>query len=210
MFQSSRDFLMHPRSKSLPYKLQENGYDVWLANARGSQYSRGHLTLNPNQLQYWLFSVDEVVKYDSTAIIDYVLTTTGSENLVWIGYSLGTAVGLGLTSSITEYNQKISSLVLLGTTAYVGHCKSPVLRVLAPFERVQTLLMSLFNHGESLPLWLLPLMRTFLPILCLPEAELNKPGFCSVFLWIVAGISVQEANPVSFLLNPAKFKFLAD
>jgi pimeloyl-ACP methyl ester carboxylesterase len=55
----------------------------------------------------------------------------------WVGYSLGTAVGLGLGSVHPEYSQKINLLFLLGTTAYVGNAKSPLLRLLAPLAGIQ-------------------------------------------------------------------------
>lgn len=67
-------------------------------------------------------------------MIDYILNVTLQPKLNWIGYSLGTAVGLGLTSSIPEYNDKINSMVLLATTAYVGNARSPLIRPLTKFQ----------------------------------------------------------------------------
>ena len=37
--ESSADFMMNPRSESLAFILADNGYDVFLANYRGNQFS---------------------------------------------------------------------------------------------------------------------------------------------------------------------------
>lgn len=40
--------------KNLPFLLADAGFDVWLANSRGTDYSQGHLKLNANsELKYW-------------------------------------------------------------------------------------------------------------------------------------------------------------
>lgn len=49
----------------LAYLLADAGYDVWLANARGTEPSRAHIRLNPNgfwQKKYWSFSWHQIGK----------------------------------------------------------------------------------------------------------------------------------------------------
>ena len=57
--------------------------------------------------------------------------------------------------------------------------------------------MTTFNHGETLPLFIYPIMRTFLPIMCTPEAKTDTVGFCSFFLYFIAGFNTEQANPVT-------------
>lgn len=35
------------------FLLADAGYDVWLGNYRGSEYSEGHTYLNISQKEYW-------------------------------------------------------------------------------------------------------------------------------------------------------------
>lgn len=40
-------WLLLPPHKSLALLLADNGFDVWIANTRGTKYSRGHVSLTP-------------------------------------------------------------------------------------------------------------------------------------------------------------------
>lgn len=40
----------------LGYVLADNGFDVWIGNARGTVYSRKHVNLTENNKEYWNFS----------------------------------------------------------------------------------------------------------------------------------------------------------
>ena len=57
--------------KPLPIALLDMGYDVWLANMRGTQYSRKHTTLDSNDpnSEYWKFSWAEKGMLDMPAAI---------------------------------------------------------------------------------------------------------------------------------------------
>lgn len=37
------------------FLLADQGYDVWLGNARGNTYSKGHIRLPLDSAQYWNF-----------------------------------------------------------------------------------------------------------------------------------------------------------
>lgn len=69
----------------LAYYLADNGYDVWLANARGNEFSKNHKYLSTNSTPYWNFSFHEMAKYDLPAIIDYILMVTNQSALHLVG-----------------------------------------------------------------------------------------------------------------------------
>lgn len=49
-FQDAIVWVVNPPDESLGFILADNGYDVWLANVRGTKYSRGHISLHPNDM----------------------------------------------------------------------------------------------------------------------------------------------------------------
>lgn len=71
------------------YLLADAGYDVWMGNARGTEMSRQHVSLDPNEQEYWAFSWQHIGERDLPAFIDFVLDKTGYEKLTYVGYSQG-------------------------------------------------------------------------------------------------------------------------
>ena len=69
------------------------GYDVYLANNRGTQYSRKHVTLDPvaDAAQYWDFSWAEMGRYDDTAFINFAVENSSFDKAIYWGVSQGTA-----------------------------------------------------------------------------------------------------------------------
>ncbi|CAG2176786.1 unnamed protein product [Oppiella nova] len=65
-----------PVGNTLGFVLAVNGYDVWLANMRGTLYSLNHMKYNIKDPRYWKFSIDEIVDYDLPAIISYIQLKT--------------------------------------------------------------------------------------------------------------------------------------
>ncbi|KAF2359429.1 AB-hydrolase lipase domain [Trinorchestia longiramus] len=53
---SSADFVLNDHNQALAFILADEGYDVWLGNFRGNQYSRGHVSLSPKSIKYWQFT----------------------------------------------------------------------------------------------------------------------------------------------------------
>lgn len=54
LFQDASTWLVNSPDESLGFILADNGYDVWLANVRGTQYSSGHTSLIPNDTVLFL------------------------------------------------------------------------------------------------------------------------------------------------------------
>lgn len=73
------------------YILYNLGYDVWLGNARGNTYSKGHVKYNrygwrDERKKYWNFSWHEIGKFDLPASIDYIIGVTGYPKMHYIGW----------------------------------------------------------------------------------------------------------------------------
>uniref|UniRef100_T1KEU1 Lipase n=1 Tax=Tetranychus urticae TaxID=32264 RepID=T1KEU1_TETUR len=97
-------------------------YDAWISNSRGNGYSRNHTTLNPDKdSEFWKFTIDELIAYDTPAVIDYVLNQTG---FCWIGHSQGSMVMFGLLSEKPEYSAKVEPFIALAPVFYVQHLDS--------------------------------------------------------------------------------------
>ncbi|XP_010928519.1 triacylglycerol lipase 2 [Elaeis guineensis] len=118
-------WLLNSPDESLGYILADNGYDVWIANTRGTIYSLGHTSLSPNDSAYWDWSWDELVAYDLPATFKYVYQQTGQQKIHYVGHSLGTLIAL---ASFCEQNllSMLSSAALLSPIAYMDQVSSPL------------------------------------------------------------------------------------
>ena len=54
------------------FMLAKAGFDVWLGNNRGVEYSEGHVNLTTKDEAYWNFDFEEMGLYDVPAEIDYI------------------------------------------------------------------------------------------------------------------------------------------
>lgn len=50
---SSNAWVMNSADKAIPFILWKHGFDVWLGNNRGNQFSERHTTMDPNQQLFW-------------------------------------------------------------------------------------------------------------------------------------------------------------
>ena len=108
---------------SLPKKLCEEGYTVYLPYIRGTQFSRSHLdydsTLNS---KYWDFSFDHMAQYDVPANIKYVKNRDGVEKVYYIGHSQGTLTFFLAYMNNPEFmEQNVAKFVSLGTVPNVNN-----------------------------------------------------------------------------------------
>ncbi|XP_008788885.2 triacylglycerol lipase 2-like [Phoenix dactylifera] len=120
-------WLLNSPDESLGYILADNGYDVWIANTRGTIYSLGHTSLSPDDSAYWDWSWDELVAYDLPATFKYVYKQTGQQKIHYVGHSLGTLIAL---ASFCEQNllSMLRSAALLSPIAYMNQLSSPIAR----------------------------------------------------------------------------------
>ncbi|XP_047306182.1 triacylglycerol lipase 2-like [Impatiens glandulifera] len=141
-------WLLNQPDESLAFILADEGYDVWMANTRGTNSSLGHTSLNPQDQEFWDWTWDELVTYDLPTTIQYVHDQTG-QNLHYVGHSLvknmffllhlkpnsdlmigfgilkGTLIALAAFSQ-GELLNMIRSVVLLSPIAYLSQMPSPL------------------------------------------------------------------------------------
>ncbi|RDX74414.1 Triacylglycerol lipase 2, partial [Mucuna pruriens] len=122
IFIDATTWLSNSPDESLGFILADNGYDVWLANTRGTQYSSGHKSLNPNDMAYWDWSWDELASYDLPAFVQYVYNYTG-QKLHYAAHSLGTLMALAAFSEGQVVNM-LRSAALLCPIAHMNQITS--------------------------------------------------------------------------------------
>ncbi|XP_065358156.1 lipase 1-like [Calliphora vicina] len=150
LLDSSATWVMMGPNKSPAYYFYDNGYDVWLGNARGNRYSRNHSTLNPNSDQeFWKFSWHEIGLYDLPIMIDHILEETGFKKIGYFGHSQGTTAFWVLCSLQPQYNEKITVMQALAPVAYLKHVKTPLERHFREFAKVsKDRVTELLPHNE--------------------------------------------------------------
>lgn len=130
-YTSSIDWVNLGPDFSLPYTLADAGYEVWLANLRGNTLSRRHVSLDPASAKFWDYTFHEVGLYDLTALIDFILATTGQSKVHYVGWSGGSAAFLAMGSERSAYMSKIASAHLLSPASFFTHAVSPPYRALS-------------------------------------------------------------------------------
>jgi lysosomal acid lipase/cholesteryl ester hydrolase len=123
-----------------------------MINIRGNQYSKKHTTLDSctGCSEYWDFTHHHSAVEDYPVTIDYILETTGFENIFFVGYSMGTTQYLILLSERPEYNEKIRAGILLGPTAFGGHAKNPMI-VASPYAELIGTFITKLGFQEFMP-----------------------------------------------------------
>ncbi|CAJ0893939.1 4958_t:CDS:2 [Entrophospora sp. SA101] len=124
LFDSTDTWLLNGPEHSLPYILKDNGYDVWLGNSRGNQYSE------PSSSDEYDFSWDEMAKYDLPAFINYIKKQTNVDSLSFIG-----AIEI-LASLIIESISPtdLQCIVLIAPPAILKNQKSKVIKLLSKIK----------------------------------------------------------------------------
>ena len=71
--------------------MADAGYDVWLGNNRGTEYSWDHETLSSkDDNEYWNWSWADMGVYDDVANIKAIKEAAGVDKVFYVGYSQGT------------------------------------------------------------------------------------------------------------------------
>ncbi|KAK1606567.1 hypothetical protein QYE76_030240 [Lolium multiflorum] len=117
-------WLLSSPEESLAYILADRGFDVWIANTRGTRWSKRHVSLDPSSQDYWDWSWDDLVTNDMPKMVDYVYTHT-AQKPHFVGHSLGTLVALAALSE-GRLVDKMKSAALLTPVAYLAHMTTPL------------------------------------------------------------------------------------
>ncbi|XP_047159370.1 triacylglycerol lipase 2-like [Vigna umbellata] len=129
IFSDASTWLVNSPDESLGFILADNGFDVWLANVRGTKYSNGHKSLDTNDQAYWDWSWDELADYDLSAFVQYVYNYTG-QTMHYAGHSLGTLMALAALSQGQGLNM-LRSASLLCPIAHMNQISSLVTKIAA-------------------------------------------------------------------------------
>lgn len=105
-------------SNSLAFTLSNFGYDVWMLNLRGNNYSLGYNgRLSPVKAEYWGFNIDTLIKQDLMASINYVKSQVQcNEPIGLVAYSYSAMPVLGLLSKFPLYLEQLQPVVLVAPT----------------------------------------------------------------------------------------------
>lgn len=141
--------LGHTTERCLPFQLVDEGYDVWLGNNRGNKYSRKHLYLSSHDHKFWDYSLDEFAMFDIPNTIDYILNETQQQDLVYIGFSQGSAQGLAALSLNGTLNSKVKLFIGLSPAMIPKGLNNPVCSFLV--NSASNLMYRIFGRRAILP-----------------------------------------------------------
>ncbi|XP_052265671.1 lipase member M-like isoform X2 [Dreissena polymorpha] len=147
---SAADWVVNLANQSLAFILSDTGCDVWLANSRGNTYSLRHKRLTPDDDKFWDFSWDEMASQDLPATVDYVLSASGANSLVYVGFSQGTQIAFAQLSQDRDLAAKVKLFVALAPIAYLRHMISP-LRLLSPFAADIAFMLKVIGYKDFFP-----------------------------------------------------------
>lgn len=108
------EWVFNTADRANAFTLARAGYDVWMGNNRGSEFSYGHTTLTKKDKAYWDFYQADLGTKDVPSFIDYILDATTLETLSYVGHSQGTTQFLlGASLMPTYFTEKINVALLL-------------------------------------------------------------------------------------------------
>ncbi|XP_059483958.1 uncharacterized protein LOC132201649 [Neocloeon triangulifer] len=197
---SSADWLLMGPESSLAYFLFDNGYDIWMGNARGNTYSKNHTYLSvESNSKFWDFTFHEMGIYDLPAEIDYVLENTGQAQLNYVGHSMGTTQFFVLGSERPEYNAKIRQMHALAPVAFMGRVRSPLLWALVPWVWQFEWWSGVLGNGEYMPSP--EFSESVANDMCADGSYLQE--ICMMQLFMLCGFDAEQFNETALPLMQA-------
>lgn len=93
LFDSADAWVANTKETAPAFVFARLGYDVWLGNNRGNEFSRKNTKIDPDaqEEQFFTYDFEQLGKYDVPAQIDGVLKKTGVSKVTYFGHSQGTS-----------------------------------------------------------------------------------------------------------------------
>ncbi|EDO40744.1 predicted protein [Nematostella vectensis] len=121
LLMDSTNWVLNSPHDSLGYILADKGFDVWLGNIRGNEYSAAHVKWNKDSSKFWDWTWQQMAQYDLPAMIDYVTLATSQSQVFYVGHSQGTLIGFTGFSANQELAKKIKMFFALAPVYTVAH-----------------------------------------------------------------------------------------
>lgn len=121
------------QNQSLAYQFANEGYEVWLGNARGTRFSDEHSFLRKNSPKFWDYSLHEIGSIDLPTMIDLVLKRTRRNSLHYVGHSMGGALFMIMMATQPEYVDKIKAAFLMAPAMVIGDSFSTAVQTAVAF-----------------------------------------------------------------------------
>ena len=172
---------------SLGIALAKEHYDVWLGNVRGNIFSRQHIDFHTKSVEFWNFNIDDIIRFDLPAMIDYVRNTTGYSEIGYIGHSQANLMLFSLMSVQPRFNNHIKPFIALAPTVFTTKFSAPM--ALSPWKK--NLLFSFYTKD-----FMTEFLRIFrIPYFC--ASGIIPEYFCYKILYKFVGSCEQQLDWVS-------------
>ncbi|MCX7633084.1 MAG: alpha/beta fold hydrolase [Turneriella sp.] len=108
---ANREYFKLKDEDSLVRQLQRAGYDVWLMDLRGRREA--------DETGYWFgkhtysYNVDDYIRHDLDAALQYVLSKTGAEKVNYIGHSMGGIIMYARLGTLAE--KRVANFVAIAS-----------------------------------------------------------------------------------------------
>ncbi|ODN01617.1 Lipase 3 [Orchesella cincta] len=206
--QSSADWVVNtPNEDALGFYLADSGYDVWLVNQRGNEYSTRHVSLTTSDSKFWDHSVHEMGVYDVPAMINYITAYTGHQKVHYIGFSLSCSSILIALAKRPEFNHKVGAVVLLAPGVFFQGFFFGLAKFAAPAAGLYEVFGKFLGGIPLIPHFVTNLLHRVLPVYCHPKVDLL--GTCVLFIRIFfgddRGLITQDKMPRITMVAPSTF-----